>query len=563
MIHPFRKINLTYRNVRRLRGIVGIFMRHGLYGLMERVHLHLLFPIHKRLVKKRISEKKEVLSISHRLRCAFEELGPTFIKLGQLIASRPDLVPDEMAEEFRKLMDEVPPFPFEEVKRVLESEFNAPLSDVFSDFDPKPVAAASIAQVHNAVLPDGTPVVAKVQRPHIERIIKSDIELMFIMAKLLEKYVTESRLYNPVGLVEEFSRTINREIDFTAEASNMVKFYKNFSDDSRVAIPRVSWNQTTDKILTIGRAEGTRIDDIETLAERGIDGKKIARLMTDIFFTQVFKHGIFHGDLHAGNIFVIDENSVSLVDFGIVGRVSDEMAENLANILLATVRGDDNLLIETYLDMGIVPEKTDLQGFKRDYHDLLDTYLAKPIKEAKLGKLLLDYTRIAANYNVKLPTELALLDKCIMELEGLVRQLDPDFNMLETGERYAHELIKLWYSPKKMSKDFLGVAHEIDRTARVLPGQIRQLMKKMVNDKFTIDFVHVGLENLVDEVDRSSNRISLGLIIAALIIGSSLIMMTGKGPLLFGFPLLGFLGYAIAGFFGLMLAIVIIRSRKF
>jgi len=563
MFQSIRKANLTYRNIQRLRVIVGIFMRHGLYGLMERAHLHLLVPIHRRIKKKILSEKKEIFSVPKRLRLAFGELGPTFIKFGQLVASRPDLVPEEYAEEFNKLLDEVPPFTYRDVKRLIEDEFGKPISELFLEFDEKSVAAASIAQVHKAVLHDGTPVVVKVQRPNIQRIIETDIELMRIMANLMEKYIPETRAYSPSGIVMEFSRAIKKEMDFNLEAGNMVNISRNFEGDETIVIPAVYWDFSTTKVLTLERIEGTRVDDIEALKKRGIDCKKIASMLTDCFFAQVFKYGLFHGDLHAGNLFVIEEDRLGFVDFGIVGRMSEDMSEKLANIFVAIVKGDYNLLVESYLDMGIVPDNVDFEVFKRDYRDLLEAYLSKPIKDAKLGKLLLGYSKIALNYSVKLPTDLVLLEKCILELEGIVRQLDPAFNMLEAGEGYAGELIKLWYSPKRVSRNMFKLANDIDKTARVLPGQIRQLMQKMLSDKFTIDFVHVGLEQLTEEIDRSSNRLALGLIISALIIGSSLIMLTGKGPLFMGLPVLGFAGFAVAGFLGLLLAIVIIKSRKF
>ncbi len=563
MFKSIRKANLTYRNIQRLRVIVSIFMRHGLYGLMERVHLHLLIPIHRRVKRKILSEKKEIFSVPKRLRLAFGELGPTFIKFGQLMASRPDLLPEEFGKEFNKLLDEVPPFTFKEVKKLIEDEFGMSIAELFREFEEKPVAAASIAQVHNAVLHDGSLVVVKVQRPNIEKIINADIELMRIMAKLIEKYIPETRAYNPSGIVMEFSRAIKKEMDFSLEASNMVNISRNFKGDETVVIPEVYWDFSTSKVLTLERIEGARIDDMEELEKRGISGSKVASTLTDCFFAQIFKFGLFHGDLHAGNIFVMGEDRLGFVDFGIVGRVSEDMSEKLANIFVAIVKGDYNLLVESYLEMGIVPENTDLDTFKRDYRDLLEAYLSKPIKDAKLGKLLLGYSQIALNYNVMLPNDLVLLEKCILELEGIVRQLDPSFDLLKAGNRYAGELIKLWFSPKRVSRDIFKLAIDVDKTAKVLPRQIRQLMQKMLNDKFTIDFVHIGLEQLTEEMDRSSNRLSLGLIIASLIVGSSLIMLTGKGPLFMGLPLLGFAGFAVAGFLGFILAVVIIKSRKF
>lgn len=538
-------------------------MRHGFYGLVERVHLHLLIPLHRRIRKKRISEKKEILSLPERLRLAFEELGPTFIKLGQLMASRPDLVPEDISEECRKLLDKVPPFPAERVKALIEAELGAPVGEIFPFFEERPVAAASISQVHRANLPDGTCVMVKVQRPYIEKIINTDIELMFLMARLIDRYVPETRYYDPIGVVREFSRDIRKELDFVLEASNIMRIAKNFSRDKRIVIPDVYWDYTSPKVLTLSRIEGTRIDDIETLKQRGIDTARTARLLTDIFFAQIFKFGLFHGDLHAGNIFVVDEGRIGFVDFGIVGRISDDMMEKLANVFMGIVREDYKLLVESYLEMGVVSESVDVEGFKRDYRDLLEMYISKPLKEARLGALLINYARIAAAYKVKLPPELLLLSKCVLELEGLVRRLDPALDMLEAGEHYAEELFRIWLSPKRISKEIGEVAYDIDKTARVLPGQIRQLLKKMISDKFTIDFVHIGLENLIDEIDRSSNRLSLGIIISALIVGSSLIMLAGRGPLLMGFPVFGFIGFVIAGLLGFMLAVVIIRSRKF
>ncbi|MDH3973776.1 MAG: AarF/UbiB family protein [Deltaproteobacteria bacterium] len=563
MFHPFKKVNLTYRNIQRLRVIVGVFMRHGLYSLMEMINLHVLIPVHRRIRKKKLSEKKDILSMPERIRLAFEELGPTFIKLGQLIASRPDLVPAEYCEEFNKLLDEVPPFPFLDVKRVIEDEFKVPVEEMYKEFNEKPVAAASIAQVHNALLHDGTPVVVKIQRPHIEMRINTDIELMYVMAKLLTRYVPETQIYNPVGIVDEFSRAIKKEMDFVLEASNIVKISRNLRNDRRVIIPQVHWDFTSSRVLTMQRLGGIRIDDRKALEKKGIVASDIARLLTDIFFAQVFRHGLFHGDLHAGNIFVVDADTLAFVDFGIVGRLNEDMIERLANILMGIMAGEYKKVVENYLEMGLVPDSVDIDAFRRDYQDALEAYLSKPLKEAKLGELLLDYTRIAAHYKIKLPTDLVLLDKCIIELEGLVRQLDPGLNMLKTGKRYAGELLKIWYSPGKVKKDLFETASEMEKTAKVLPGQIRQLMKKMLTDKFTIDFVHIGLNNLIDEIDRSSNRLALGLIISAIIIGSSLIMTTGKGPLFMGFPILGLAGFVLAGVLGFLLAVVIIRSRKF
>ena len=559
----FLRIHLAYKNIQRLRQIIIILIKHGFYPIIEGIHLTKLISLPQRILGKKVIVQQEAISFAVRTRLAFEELGPTFIKFGQILSTRPDILPEEFIRELLKLQDEVPPFPFPDVVRVIENEFKKPVKELFKEVDEKPVAAASIAQVHRAVTMDGEDVVIKVQRPNIETTIDDDISILQYLAKLIVKYIQESKVYDPVGMVEEFAITIKREMDFTLEASYTERFKKKHSNDPRIFIPSIYWNLTGKKVLTMERITGIKIDNIEKLRQSGIDTEKISHLVAEVLFRQVFEFGVFHGDLHSGNIFVLGPEKVAFVDFGIVGRVDQEMQENLADIFTGLVSEDYELLTKVYLKMGILPEDIDEASFKRAYQDILFAYFGKPFKMTSIGELFMDYIRLAARYRIRMPRELLLLDKCILELEGLGRLLHPDVNVLVESQQFAQQLIAKRFGPAAMAKGAVDTVKEYQTFVHTFPSQMGQILKKMMSDKFTIDFVHKGLEELMGEMDRSSNRLTFGVIVAALIIGSSLVMAFGGGPKLYGYPFMGILGFIAAGVLGLWLAFLILRSGKF
>ena len=556
------KFHFTYKGIQRLRQILSVFIRHGFYPLIERVHLHRVISFQQRLIGRKV-QKKEFLPFPVRLRLAFEELGPTFIKLGQILSTRPDMLSEDFIRELLKLQDNVPPFPYEDVVKTIEEEFNVKADMLFKGIEKEPVAAASIAQVHNAVTTSGDEVVIKVQRPDIQETILQDILILRYIAKQVVKYMPESSLYGPVGMVDEFSKTILREMDFTLEASYIEKFRKNFTDDKRIVIPEVYWELTAKKVLTLERIEGIKVNNIEKLNAAGIDAEKIALLLVSAFFKQIFEHGIFHGDLHSGNIFVLGEERVALVDFGIVGRVSREMKGNLEGIFVGLIDGDCDRLIAIYSKMGLISEDTDIEGLKGEYQELLLRYFGRPFKFARLGEIVRDYIRISSRYRIRMPRDLLLLDKCIFELEGLGRLLYPDIDILKEGERFAKELMKREAGLDAVAGEVLETAMGYKELVNTFPGYLTQIFKKMVNDRFTIDFMHRGLENFIGEIDRSFNRITSGIIISSLILGSSLVMTLGAGPTIFGLPFFGILGFVLASVLGLWLGIVILKSGKF
>lgn len=554
----------AYQNLKRLRDIVTVMTRHGFHPMMDMLHLTRVLSVKDRLLRRKPLPGREELTFAVRARHALEELGPTFIKFGQILSTRPDIVPHEFIMELLKLQDSVAPFPFADVVKAVEEEFKRPVSELFSTIEQTPVAAASIAQVHNAVTLSGEKVVIKVQRPGIERMVENDISILRYIARLAERYMPESRIYDPLAMVDEFARVIRREMDFTLEASFTARFRENFEGDERVFVPRVFWDLTGRHVLTMERVAGIKVDNVAALAAAGIDAKKIAHLVADIFFKQVFEFGLFHGDLHSGNIFVLGADKIGLVDFGIVGRIDAPMKQHLADILINFVSEDFEGLTAVYQRMGILPEDLDKASFESEYYDIMLRYFGRPFKNVKMGELMLDYIRIAAKHDIRMPRELLLFDKCMIELEGLARLLFPEADILKESEPYATRLYMEKVNPVRVAKAAATAASDYADFALRFPHQAEEALKKIVEDRLSIDFVHKGLEDFMGEIDRSSNRLTFAVIMAALVIGSSMVIASGnEAPLIFGYPLLGVVGFVIASLLGLWLAIQIIRSGKF
>ena len=406
------KLHLAYKGIKRLRTIVFVFVKYGFQPFVERLHLTGLLTLTQRLM---LRKPVQGLSDAQRLRLALEELGPSFIKVGQLLSTRPDVLPEEFIIELLKLKDEVQPIPYASMVKVIEDEFKRPVRELFERIDERPIAAASIAQVHRAVLSTGAEVAVKVQRPDIEGVIETDISILKYLARLISRHMPESRLYDPKGMVEEFSRVIKRELDFTLEASYMEKFKDALKDDPRVKIPKVYWEMTGKRILTMEGITGIKVDNVERLRAEGINTRNVAYMIADVFFKQVFELGLFHGDLHSGNIFVISEDRFALVDFGIVGRIDKRMKRHLADILIGFATGDFESLAKVYTEMGILPENIDRPAFEQEYYDAMQNYFGRPLKHVRMGAV--DYKALCP-LRIRLQ-RLMLFDKCLIELEGL------------------------------------------------------------------------------------------------------------------------------------------------
>jgi ubiquinone biosynthesis protein len=557
----------TYKSAKRLQRIINVFLKYGFGRIIEQIHLGRYIPFKKRLRSFGAWPALKSPTVPERLRMAFAELGPSFIKLGQLLSSRPDLITVPFADELKKLQDEVPPFPAHEAKQIIESEFRGPLEDIFSSFDERPVAAASIAQVHKARLLDGSDVIVKVQRPGIREQIESDINILFTIARLLDRYVSESRFFNPIGIVDEFSRTIRKELDFAEEGRNCSRFRRNFEQNPDIYIPRIYPQYVTEKTLVMERVNGTRIDDIGAIDRMGFDRRELAKTGVDAFFKQILEDGFFHADPHPGNIIVMPSGIIAFVDFGIVGRVSDEMKDTMANTFLALIRKDFDGLIDQYMALGMFADHIDIEIFKREFKaDLVD--FMEPLYDLTLHEvdmaLYLDMvTHLAIKHNLKMPSDLLLINKAMLILENIGRQLDPAFNFIAAAEPYASKLIQQRISPSRFYEKAKENIGEFSDFLSIFPRQMKQIVRKILKDDIHLKMYHINLPEFIKDMDRSSNRISFAMIVSAMILSSAILHASGAGPTIFGFSLLALSAFGFAFFLGVWLIISIIRSGRF
>ncbi len=560
---PFARINRNIRSLKRYRQILGTLIKYGFGHIIEQLNIDYYLELGKRIVSLGTASRDlERLSQAERLRLALEELGPTFIKLGQLLSTRPDIVPPEYITELKKLQDRVPAVATEQIKAQLHRELGYPAEELFQAFNPVPLATASIAQVHRGVLKTGEEVVFKIRRPEIERIIETDIDILIGLAYLVEKHLPGGDMYDPIGLVKEFRRTINRELDFAREGRTIERFANNFAQDDLVRIPKVYWEHSGHSVLTLEYVSGIKISHFDELENAGYDLKQIARNGAETFLQQVFEHGLFHADPHPGNIYVLPGNVICMFDFGMVGRLDDELKLQLTELLLSVFNRDVNHIISQLLYSGELHDESNLAGLKRDLSEFIDDYYELLLQDLQVGKLLFDFVEILTEYRIKFPSNLMLLSRALIAMEGIGRQLDPEFNMIEQIKPFAEKIVKDRYSPANLSKEMTRTLQSYHSLGKSLPKDIKEFINRVNRNKFKIDLEHRGFERLITDLDKSTNRISFSLVISALIIGSSLIMQTDKGPMLFDFPILGLLGYTVAGFLGFGLAIAILRSGR-
>ncbi len=558
-----------YRSLKRLKDIAVVLSRHGFGELVERLHLGRYVPVLNKLA--RAGRGADGLAIAvptpERVVHAFEDLGPTFVKFGQLLATRPDLIGEQYVSAFSSLQDRVAPFPSAAARAIVEEELGRPVGEVFARFEEDPAASGSLAQVHFAELLDGRRVAVKIKRPDAEKLFLADLDLLGLLADMAEKHLPELARFHPRMIVEEFGRNLRREINFTTEAGTMVKFAKILGPDSPVRVPEVHWALCTPSLLVMERFDGRRLSDLQGLRAAGTDTKKLAGDIGACFLKQFFEHGFFHADPHPGNILALADGRVGLLDFGAVGHISPELKGQLATTLIALVRGDLDLIISVYTDMGIFSEGADIGALRLDLIEFLDRYYGLPASKVDMGAVFSDLLRVARRHDVQLPRDFVMLGRSFVLMSGLLRQLDPEVNVAEAVRPYAERLLLQRLDPRNLIKRAGANLYYIASFLHSLPRDLRMLMKKAQAGRLALTFRHEGLEHLTKELDRASNRISFALIIAAVIVGSSLIMGAQIGPVVSlggvnKVSILGLAGYLFAGFMGLGLAWSIYRSGK-
>jgi len=555
----------TIRSSHRLAQILTVFAKHGFGHLVVSLRLERLVPFRKKLSRKVSPPSdlpEDLSSIASRAANAMEDLGPTFVKLGQALATRPDLLPAEFLSAFRRLQDRCRPFAFEEVRQAVERDFGCPVEDLFSSFDPVPFAQGSIAQVHYATAADGTDVVVKVKRPGIDRTIMDDVSLLQTLAELVERHMPQYRVYRPRMLVDEFAHTLRQELDFVNEAAVTSRFYDSFADDERIGTPRVFWDLSSRDVLTLERLSGAVVSSDTDFAALGIDRPRLARNLLDAFFKQFFELGLFHADPHPGNLLARAPDRWNLLDFGQVGRIDEAMRTRLAMCLMAAVRRELDLVVDILDDLDTLPEDLDRHHFKTGLVTLLDKYEGMPIKRMRITTLFEEVVAMAREHRIVLPQDFVLLGKSLATVGGVAMMLDADCQPLEIITPKLRQLLRDRVSPGRIVRDLGTNAYHVTAMLNQGPQMLRRLLRNLTRGQTRLIFRHEGLDNLIGEIDRSSNRIAFSVITAAIILGSSVILLAKVGPRAGDLAILGLLGFVVAAVSGIWLLISIFRSGR-
>lgn len=538
---PFSKI---FGNLMRSQEILRVLVKHGFEDLVSRMGLSKYLEFHEVEEGKRVIGAPKLLTPARRFRLALEELGGAFVKLGQLLSTRPDIFPKEWIDELVPLQDDVAPVEFDLIKQVLEADLG-PVQGSFASIDPIPLAAGSIAQVHEGVTLAGDPVVIKVRRPGIEQIIAQDYDILHSLAVLLDWHVPESRNYDPIKIVEQFREAVTREMDFTLEARNLDRFRADFSHNPLVTFPKPYWDQTTERILTMEKLDGIKISLAERLREEGVDTAKIAQVLADAVLRQALEYGFFHGDPHPGNLMVIDKKVVGFIDCGMVGRLDERTRENLILLVSAAVRKETQIITDILVDMDALPEDLDRAHFQREAELFLDRYYRLPLKRIRFSSIVNDVMELIQKFRIHVPPDFVLVGKALISLEGVGRNLDPDFDAIATAEPLIKQLVLEQYGPRLISKKIFQGAFELLRFFRNLPGDIRELSRALRESRLQIQVEHRGIHEAFLELDKASRRVSMSIVIGAIVVGSSVIVHAGAGPRFMDIPVLALLGFVL------------------
>lgn len=542
------------RHLERYIQIGKILAKHGWASLMVRLGVADFLHI------RRYTQGLPPAPV--QVRQALEELGPTFIKLGQILSTRPDLLPASYIAELSKLQDSATPVPLEEIYTVIEEEFGAPVHEIFPQFDDVPLATASLGQTHLAVLPDGTEVVVKVQRPGIRSVIENDLEIIAGLVRFIEQRSERARLYNLSDLVDEFSITLRQEMDYTREGRNGDQLKQNLAGFPFAKVATTFWECTTPRVLTIERVCGVKITDLQELESRGYDKHQIAENLSRIFLHMIFVDGFFHGDPHPGNIVVQEGHVIGLLDYGMVGRLDRSLRGQVTTLVAEYLQEDSSGFADALLSIGTFPPDLDRKAFTQELDRLLRQYYGAPVREVRIGEALSRSLGITTRYSIRLPASLGLLVKVLIGIEGIDRMLDPNFNLAEEARPFIAKSIRDQFSPRLLTSQLYHTLLSWKELFLELPHRASDVLDRMAEGTFRIAFKHEGLEKPISDIDKSANRLSFALISSATIIASALILSSEIGPTWRGYPVIGVVGFGIAFIFAVWLMLSIIRAGK-
>ena len=555
------------RRLRKLRRVRQILTRLAYYGfaeLTEAIGLRRRRLFRGAVQELRPGRRVRRLPFGARLRLLFEELGPTFIKLGQVLSLRSDLLPEAITAELRSLQYGASPLPFSKLEPIIDEALGHPWRECFASIEAEPVASASIAQVHRGVTLEGRTVALKIQRPGIEELIRSDLGILGDLAALLERYLPRARLYHPVDLVDHFAKTITLELDFGYEGRTMDLVRRNFRSDPTLHIPEVLWSLSSERLLTMEFIEGVRLSDEPLFAEAGFDTRHIATVGARYVLTQVFEHGIYNADPHPANFIVREDGVLVPLDFGMVGLLDRELKQELVAMLLAFVNKDPDKLMRVFYNLELLGETTQRSRSElgQDLSRLIHYYHHMPLAQLSVGRMLLDLTAIIRRHHLSLPVDLALTLKVIVTVESLGKSLDPEFDVVTVARPFV-ERVRLGRLREWTDKDkLLDLAEDTGRLVRALPYDAYEILNKLRSGKLKVNFDFEDFDERIREIDRSVNRLSFAVVIAGILVGSSFFLRGTAQPILFGMPVLGVAGFGTAIVLGVWFLIGIIRSGR-
>jgi ubiquinone biosynthesis protein len=557
--HIGRRLN----HARRYRHIAAVLMTYGFDEVLERLRHVSIFA---RMARKGDGEGETVRQKSRpqRVRMALEELGPTFIKLGQLLSTRPDLLPPEYIEQLSLLQDRVPPAKFSRIKAVVEAELAGGIKGNFSEFDPEPLAAGSIAQVHRAVTTDGREVVAKVCRPDVRETLEAECEMIIRIADWLGKTQSPAGTLDLPRMAREFTFAVSREVDMTVERNNLQRFTANFEGDPTVHVPETVESLCSECVLTMEYIDGTKPRSADRLRDAGLDPQLLARRGADFVLRQIFEFGVFHSDPHPGNMFMLPENIVVPIDFGQVARLRNGDQELLSELVLAIVDRDSETIVHALSSADLLSDETDGDALSADAEDLIDRYYHMPLKDIPLRDVISEVFRLIRNHQLQPPAQFTLMLKSLMTIESLAMELDPQFDIINALKPHARRFRLQRLDPRRLLRRVHSAVRDTAELVGRLPDDARAIIKKARKGDVQVRVHHEHLEELSSTLDKSSNRISLALIIAALLIASSMLTpQEGMVLKLVRLETLGVIGYIAAAIGGIWLGLSILRSRHF
>jgi ubiquinone biosynthesis protein len=548
------------RNLGRLSEIAQVAVRHGFGYWFETHRLSDLFP--RRGPREELDGQPS--QRGQHLREMLDELGPTFVKFGQLLSTRPDVLPPDIIAELRGLQDDVRPFPLADVEKVIEEDLGLSIDKLFAEFEDRPVAAASIGQVHRATLPNGRSVAVKVQRPGAPRQIEADVALLYQAARLAKERVRALDFIDARQLVDEFARSIRHELDYRLEARNADTFHRNFAGHPHVRVPRVFWTYTRSRVLTLEWLDGTQVADLHPDTWSVEDRRDLATLMAETWMTMIFRHGFFHGDPHPANILVLGRaDQIGLVDFGAVGKLTDDDLSKVTRMFIDAASENVDALPRRLADLGVRYPKEREEEFLAELRELYYRYYGASLAEIDPLQVIRETFQLIYSLNLQLPTRFLLLDRAIATLASVGVDLYPDFNVFEVARPYARSLLVERFGPRRMAARARKESLRLGQVALELPYQVHDVLNEMRDGQIEVGFVHKGLDDLLNRMDVVFNRLVIAMIVAGGLIGSSLIgIFATGGPQLLGINIISVVGFALSGLLGLWLLWAVVRSGR-